>query len=173
MPTYQYPGVQTVLIPDQSPAGHEALQYLQTLRDGDTHDVWGTQLHCTLSLPGAVLTLGHGTGLPPAAPPDSGQPPSEHRDDPSPERPGAVWQQHYMRKEKEREGEGGREGGGGREGEGGRGRERGREGGREGEREGEGGTQAVMKAREECGYTSIDMHCTATMLWLSQLQIMM
>ena len=38
----------------------------QTLRDGDTHDVWGTQLHCTLSLPGAVLTLGRGTGLPPA-----------------------------------------------------------------------------------------------------------
>ena len=78
-----------------------------------------------------------------------------------------------MRKEKEREGEGGREGGGGRE----RGREReggrGREKGKEGEREGEGGTQAVMKAREECGYTSIDMHCTATMLWLSQLQIMM
>ena len=68
-----------------------------------------------------------------------------------------------MRKEKEREGEGGREGG--------RGRERGRE--REGEREGERGTQAVMKAREECGYTSIDMHCTATMLWLFQLQIMM
>ena len=67
IPTYQHPVFQTVLIPDQSPAGHEGgLQYLQTLRDGDTHDVWGTQLHCTLSLPGAVLTLSRGTGLPPA-----------------------------------------------------------------------------------------------------------
>ena len=27
-----------------------------------------------------------------AAPPDSGQPSSEHRDDPSPERPSAIWQ---------------------------------------------------------------------------------
>ena len=37
--------IQTVLTPDQSPAGHEALQCLQTLRDGDTHDVWDTQLY--------------------------------------------------------------------------------------------------------------------------------
>ena len=61
----------------------------------------GSHCTCTLASPGAVLTLGRGTGLPPATLrvctllcSSSRQRSTTFRasDDPSPERPGTVWQ---------------------------------------------------------------------------------